>query len=60
MNKDPIFQPGVKHLLRHTYTVAALGGLFGCAFVALAYRNIVWIRGGPQLMDGEDEKHVKD
>lgn len=55
MKPDPIFQPSPKHLLRHTYTVFALGGLFGCAFVALAYRNIIWIRGGPQLLKEQDE-----
>ena len=54
--QDPIFQPGVKHLIRHTYTAAALGGLAGCAFVILAYRNMVWIRGGPQILKDEGSK----
>jgi hypothetical protein len=56
MQPDHIFQPGVKHLIRHANTVAALGALAAGAFVVLAYRNVVWIRGGPQILKEEETK----
>ena len=37
-----IFQPGVKYVLRHYFTIAGVAGAFGCGLAYAGYQGISW------------------
>lgn len=37
-----IFQPGVKYVLRHYFTIAGVAGAFGCGLAYVGYQGISW------------------
>ncbi len=37
-----IFQPGVKYVLRHYFTIAGVAGAFGCGLAYAGYQGVSW------------------
>lgn len=40
--RNVIFQPGVKYVLRHYFTIAGVAGAFGCGLAYAGYQGISW------------------